>query len=335
MWKRVNMKTWKYRNTLSGILVCSFAYFATSAAICRGVENHVNSTAPRNAIKVGSYNIRLSGVDGSADRGTPNAWKERKEDLVDLIWKLDLDVFGLHEVCPDQAAFLRDKLSSYGFVGEHRGADRVSDEASPVCYRKSRFDVVDKGTFWLSETPEVPGVIGWGAMCPRVCSYLVLRDRATGKKFCFANCHTDHKSAEAREKGMLLVVERMKKFGAGAPIVFTGDHNCREDEAPALAVSKVLKDALHISETVPKGSWRTCSGWRWKECEFTISEALRLPVAERNAKSNAKKYGVRIDYIYVSDGVRVCDYETVNCSRFGKKLYPSDHFPVVATIGLE
>ena len=301
----------------------------------RGVENYVNSTAPRSSIKVGSYNIRLSGVDGSADRGTPNAWMERKDDLVDLIRKLDLDVFGLQEVCPDQAAFLREKLSDYNFVGEHRGADRISDEASPVCYRKSRFEALDKGTFWLSETPDVPGVIGWGAMCPRVCSYLILKDRVTGKKFCFANCHTDHKSAEAREKGMMLVIERMKKFGAGAPIIFTGDHNCREDEAPALAVSKVLKDALYLSETEPMGSWRSCNGWRWRDSEFTISEALSLPVAERNAKSNAKKYGVRIDYIYVSDGVRVFDYETVNCSRFGKKLYPSDHFPVVATIGLE
>ena len=151
LWKRVNMNAWKYGNALLGILGCSFAYSAMPAAICLGVENYVNSTAPRSSIKVGSYNIRLSGVDGSADRGTPNAWKERKEDLVDLIWKLDLDVFGLQEVCPDQAAFLREKLSSYGFIGEHRGADRVSDEASPVCYRKSRFDVVDKGTFWLSE----------------------------------------------------------------------------------------------------------------------------------------------------------------------------------------
>lgn len=305
------------------------------------------ATAPRDVVKVGSFNIRLSGVNGSADRGTPNAWKERKESVVGLIKELDMDVFGLQEVCPDQARFLRENLHGYEFVGEHRNADRTSGEASPVCYRKSRFEELAKGTFWLSETPDTPGLKGWGAACPRVCSYLVLRDRSTGKSFCFANTHTDHISALAREKGMLLVIERMKKFGAGVPIVFTGDHNCRETEAPARAVSKILNDALYVSENPPKGSWRTFSGWKWCDRELQIPEALKAPEALRNAKKGSpdavkdstgvhpyEKYGARIDYIYVSDGIRVLDFETVNSPRHGEKLYPSDHFPVVATIEL-
>ena len=305
------------------------------------------ATAPRDAIKVASYNIRLSGSNGRADYGTPNAWKERKEDLLDLVKKLDLDVFGLQEVCPDQAQFLRENLVGYEFVGEHRNADRTSGEASPVCYRTSRFEALDKGTFWLSETPDTPGLKGWGAACPRVCSYLILRDRTTGKKFCFANVHTDHVSALARKNGMLLVIDRMKKFGAGLPIVFTGDHNCREMESPAMAVKEHLKDALYISGSEQKGSWRTFSGWKWMDQETTIKEALQVTPELRNAKKGSpdamkdadgqhpyEKYGARIDYIYVSDGIRVIDYRTVNDSRPGKKLYPSDHFPVVATIEL-
>lgn len=305
------------------------------------------ATAPRNAIKVASYNIRLSGANGRADHGTPNAWKERKEDQLALVKKLDLDVFGLQEVCPDQAQFLRENLSGYEFVGEHRNADRKSGEASPVCYRKSRFEALEKGTFWLSETPDTPGLKGWGAACPRVCSYLILRDRSTGKKFCFANAHTDHVSALARKNGMLLVIERMKKFGSGLPIVFTGDHNCRETEDPAKAVKEHLNDALYVSENPQKGSWRTFSGWNWRDKEVSIIEALQAPIELRNAKKGSpdgmksvqglhpyEKYGARIDYIYVSEGIRVIDFETVNDSRPGKKLYPSDHFPVVATVEL-
>ena len=305
------------------------------------------ATAPRDAIKVASYNIRLSGANGRADYGTPNMWKERKEDLLDLVKKLDLDVFGLQEVCPDQAQFLKENLAGYEFVGEHRNADRTSGEASPVCYRTSRFEALDKGTFWLSETPDTPGLKGWGAACPRVCSYLILRDRSTGKKFCFANVHTDHISALARKNGMLLVIERMKKFGAGLPIVFTGDHNCRETEEPAMAVKEQLKDALYVSENPQKGSWRTFSGWNWRDREMPIVEALQAPSELRNAKKGSpdsmkdanglhpyEKYGARIDYIYVSEDIRVIDYGTVNDPRPGKKLYPSDHFPVVATIEL-
>ena len=301
-------------------------------------------------IRVGTYNIRLS----PGDKGTPNAWAERKADMVGLIRKLDLDVFGLQEVCPDQAAYIRGQMPDNEFVGDHREADRKTGEASPVCFRKSRFEALKKGTFWLSETPDVPASKSWGTACTRVCSYLILRDRLTDKTFCYANTHTDHVSALAREKGMLLIIERMKEFGAGSPIVFTGDHNCRENEKPAEAVAEILKNALYETERPPEGGWRTWNGWRWREAEVSTAEALKLDVVARNeqrvhpdksgkerGKADAldasfyeKCGGPRIDYIYVSEGMRVLDYRTVNDPRPGKKLYPSDHFPVVATVEL-
>lgn len=301
--------------------------FAAAALVLAAALSGCRSLTT-DTYRVGSYNIRLA----TGDRGTPNAWPHRCEELIALIRRMDLDAFGLQEVRPEQARFLRERLPEFAFVGDHRAADRVSDEASPVFYRRSRFAPEKSGTFWLSETPDVPGRKGWGAMCPRVCSYLVLRDKASGRRFCFANAHTDHASALAREKGMLLVIDRMKSFGAGAPIVFVGDHNCREDEAPAVAVRRILSDALHQSETPPRGSWRTYNGWEWREAERSAAAALREPMAARNAPGAA--WGPRIDYIYVSPGVRVLDYETVNAPRPGTTLYPSDHFPVIATIAL-
>ena len=280
-----------------------------------------------SAIRVGTYNIRTS----CADRNTDNAWDLRKDDLVAHLLSLDLDVFGLQEVCPEQAQFLREKMPGYEYVGEHRDKDRKSGEASPVCYRKDRFEALKDGTFWLSETPDVPGVKGWGAACPRVCSYLVLRDRRTGKTFCFANTHTDHVSEPAREKGMLLVLDRMKEFGKGCPVVFTGDHNCRETEPPAVAVSRVLANALYASESVPKGPWRTFNAWRFLDDEVSAADAMKADIDVRNG---ADCHGPRIDYIYVTDGVRVYDCETVATPRPGTKLYHSDHYPVVATIEL-
>ena len=146
---------------------------------------------------------------------------------------------------------------------------------------------------------------------------------------------------------MLLVIERMKEFGAGAPIVFIGDHNCRETEAPAVAVSKILKNALYESEMPAKGPWRTYNGWEWRENEISTADALKLPVEVRNAREGSpdgdkdsngrhkwENCGARIDYIYVSPGVRVMDYETVGTARPCTTLYPSDHFPIVATVEL-
>ena len=146
---------------------------------------------------------------------------------------------------------------------------------------------------------------------------------------------------------MLLIIERMKEFGAGCPIVFTGDHNCRETEAPAQAVSKLLLNALYLSETPPAGPWRTFSGWKWRDREYPAVDALKLPENVRNARKGSpdaekdknggyvwEDCGARIDYIYVSPGVRVLDYATRADPRPGEKLYPSDHFPVVSTIVL-
>lgn len=286
-------------------------------------------TAQNDTLRAGTYNIRL------ITDLTPNSWEERREDLVDLIRDMDLDVFGLQEVTPQQAAYLRNELTEFHFVGDHRGKDRKSDEASPVFYRKSMFTHEKAGTFWLSETPDTPGLKGWDAACPRVCSYLVLREKSTGRRFCFANTHTDHRSALARENGMLLVIERMKEFGKGSPIIFVGDHNCTENEKPALAVSAILNDALRVSETKPRGSWRTFNGWRWREKEITSADSLDLPVADRNSPEYRRFCrGQRIDYVYVSKDIKVLDIETVNASRPGKKLYPSDHFPVITTLRL-
>ena len=129
----------------------------------------------------------------------------------------------------------------------------------------------------------------------------------------------------------------MKEFGAGAPIVFTGDHNCCETEAPALAVSKLLKNALYESETPPTGPWRTFNGWKWLECEVSACDAMKLPIEVRNSQdgsSDGVSLGTRIDYIYVSPDVRVLDYATVPDPRPGKSLYPSDHFPIIATVSI-
>ena len=291
-----------------------------SASICEGVES----------MKVMTYNIRYSAGDrNSAD----NNWEARRDDLANLVESANPDVAGFQEVLPDQRKWLEARFPGYAFVGDGRNADRVNGEASPIAFRKDRFEPVKSGTFWLSETPDEPGSKSWKAALPRICSYAVLKDKATGKTLAFANTHTDHASEEAREKGMLLVIERMKEFSGDAPVVFVGDHNCLEYEKPAKAVAKLLKDALYISETPPEGSWRTFNYWRYKEKEQTIAEALAKPVRERSipgSKSDSK----RIDYIYVSPGTRVLGYRTIAATRPGKNLYPSDHFPSVAEVVL-
>ena len=293
-------------------------------------------------LAVGSYNIRLQTNEVNPD----NSWDNREKDLVDCIAKLDLDVMGLQEVCPGQADYITNSLPQYALLGAHRNDGKRKGEASPVMYRKDRFAVLGSGTFWLSETPDIPGSRSWQTACPRVCTWAILKDAVSGKSLCFANTHTDHKSELARKEGMLLVIRRMREFSPpGTPLIFTGDHNCRETEEPAVAVSKKLRNAVNVSETPPTGPWRTFNGWHWREGEMSASDALKLPPETRNATTGSPDKsaqdrqavaneicGPRIDYIYVSDETKVKSYSTRSDSRPGKDLYPSDHFPVTAVV---
>ena len=306
------------------ILVSCMSMLCCSAAFA--------ADADLKSVRVCSYNIRYVG----GDRGTDNDWDKRRDDVIAFVNEFDLDAFGMQEVDPEQMQYFKEKMPGYGFVGEHRNPDRKTSEASPVAYRKERFELEKANTFWLSETPEVPGSISksWRAACRRVCTYAVLKDKRTGKHFCFVNTHLDGGSAKATENGMRLILERMKEFIADMPVVFSGDHNCVETSNAAKMAASILKDAFYASEKPPEGLWRTGGGFSGKKEEISCAEALKRPKSERNSNEWRKKFGGRIDYIYVSQGVRVLDYKTDARKRPGLELQPSDHLPLLVTLVL-
>ena len=280
-----------------------------------------------DALLVMTYNVRNS----VSDRNTENSWDARRDALAGVIERENPDVVGFQEVLPDQRAWLEARFPGYEFTGGGRNADRKQGESSPVAYRRDRFEVVTNGTFWLSLTPDVPGSKSWNSAFPRICTYAVLIDRTTGRTFSFANTHTDHRSEEAREKGMLLIIDRMKHFAPGAPIVLVGDHNCLEGELPAVAVSRVLDNAMYTCETTPQGPWRTFNYWHFKENEESIEQAMKKPLRRRDIPGHDSD-SKRIDYIYVSPGTRVLEFRTVPSAIPGTQRYPSDHFPSLAKI---
>lgn len=319
-------------------------------AIFMGLVFAINTLATQqsNLLNIATYNIRQSG--GNAD--TPNSWQNRCNDFVNFIREMKLDVIGFQEVTPIQLEFLGESLSEYSYLGEFREKDRKSGEAGPVFYRKSLFELKDSGTFWLSETPDVPGSKSWRTACPRICTWVILKDTRTGKSFAFANVHTDHKSPLARTNGLRLILQKMEHFAKGVPVILLGDLNCSEIEQGIVEVSKVLRNAMFVSETPPTGPWRSYTGWKWRKDEVSTKEALTVPIRVRSTRreSSDEYYfrkeglepmpysnyinGARLDYIFVSPAIRVLSYATRNDSRPNLNLYPSDHFPVTVTIVL-
>ena len=129
-----------------------------------------------NTIKVISYNIRVGG-DWDGD----NKWDNRKQASLNMINDEKPTLFGLQEATPIQMEYLIENLPQYGHIGVGREDGVASGEHMSIFYLKDEVELLDGGTFWLSETPEKPSM-GWDAACKRTCTWTKLKMKSTGKE---------------------------------------------------------------------------------------------------------------------------------------------------------
>ena len=261
-----------------------------------------SATTNEATFRVATFNIRTP-----ADKA-PNAWTCRVERVRALIQRHGFDLMGLQEATAKQVDDLL--TEGWAFVGAGRDDGKRGGEASCIFFRKARFEVQESGTFWLSETPEIPGSKSWNTACTRVCTWARLTDRKTGKNFVYFNTHLDHQSESAREKGMELILKRMKEIAIGVPSLLTGDMNAGPDSKPIQLATAVLRDSASISQSAHTGPFATFNGFKFKKAPTAC-----------------------IDYLFVSPGVTVLTHATLDDSE--NALYPSDHFPVAADLQLE
>ena len=118
--------------------------------------------------------------------------------MVRYLREKNADIIGLQEVEPLQRAYLAEQLTEFAWYGVGRNVAHDEGEGTPIFYRRDRFDLLDRGTFWLSTTPDIAGSKGWDAALPRVASWVRLRDRRSGRELLAVNTHFDHMGPEAR-----------------------------------------------------------------------------------------------------------------------------------------
>lgn len=190
-----------------------------------------------------TFNIRCM---ASVDTENGVGWETRKDRVCQWVLDQHLDVVGMQEVTHQQMLDVQERLPEYGFVGVGRTDGKEAGEYTPVFYRKDRFQALDKGNFWLSETPDVPGSRGWDAALERVASWVKLKDLQTGKIFMAVNTHFDHVGVQARRESAKLIMRKIQEIVGDRPAVVTGDFNVTDrDEAYKTMVTDqfVMKDA--------------------------------------------------------------------------------------------
>lgn len=174
-----------------------------------------------------TFNIRFQ---NSGDEKEGFGWSVRRDRVADYIRKNHIDIVGMQEVLHSQLQDLLERLPEYDYVGVGRNDGKTKGEYSPVFFLKEKYEVLDKGNFWLSETPDVAGSKGWDAAIERVASYAKLKDKATGEVFMAVNTHLDHVGAVARRESAKLIMRKIQEIVGTQPAVVTGDFNVTEDD---------------------------------------------------------------------------------------------------------
>ena len=137
-----------------------------------------------------------------------------------------------------RSAFQIDEIQAavpgYAVVGVGRDDGGRAGEWSAILFKVGRFRVADAGTFWFSDTPEVPASKSWGNNITRICTWARLIDR-DGRGFYHFNLHLDHESQPSRDRSTALLRQRIEaRAFLTDPVVVTGDFNVGERN-PALA----------------------------------------------------------------------------------------------------
>lgn len=257
-----------------------------------------------------SFNLRY----GTANDGD-NSWIHRADLVMRVIENRDADIIGVQEALSFQLDEITTQFPTYSVIGVGRDDGRTKGEYSAILYRTDRFNVDASGTFWLSDTPEQIASTSWGNSIPRICTWARLIDRKSGQPVYIFNAHLDHRSQPSREKSTELIAQRIGARQPDDPFVLMGDFNAGELN-PAITY---LTDRAE-NATGPK-----------------LIETYRvIHPDEKNVGTfdgfTGETTGEMIDHLLVPSGVTVLDADIDRTNDNGR--YPSDHFPIWATIEL-
>ena len=274
------------------------------ASSCGQVKQQASAPEPVNVM---SFNIRYDNPEDSLDN-----WQYRKDRAANAIRFYDVDILGTQEVLHNQLEDLKQRLPEYGVIGVGREDGKEKGEYSALWYKKDRFNLLDSGYFWLSETPEVAGSKGWDGACERIASWAKLQDKVSGKEFFALNTHLDHVGVAARREGISLMLDKVNELSGNLPVVVTGDFNASPESDVIKHVTdpsnpEHLTDARQASAIVYGPAW-------------SFHDFGKIPYDKRPL----------IDYVFVRNGLKVLRYGVL--AETENNAFLSDHAPILVTV---
>lgn len=244
-------------------------------------------------MKIVTFNIRYDcGWDGC------NNFCCRKPFILEKLNQEKPDIICFQEVLPHVADWLEESLSEYYVVGCGR-SETLEGEQMTICYRKDGIKLLGLETWWLSETPYVPGSrYPDQSDCPRVCTEALFQEKDSRLVFRVANTHLDVDGQTARVLGLRRILEKLEheSLFPNAPVIITGDMNAEPDSE----IGDVMKEYPY--RNVTEGIGVTYHGFGKAEPPVSIDYILvKGFVCEKT-----EKWTDEWDGVYLSDHYPVC-----------------------------
>lgn len=261
-------------------------------------------------VNYATFNIRYGDGD---KKDAAKCWNARRDRVAEFISSQQLDIVGLQEVLSYQVRDLEERLPDYAYEGVHRDDGKLKGEASPIFWKKDLWERQDGGTFWLSETPDVAGSMGWDAACVRIATWVLLKHHRSGRQVICVNTHFDHVGTKARIESGRLIMRKVSEIADGRdiPLILTGDFNVNASSQTYYTITHnpdfPLLDTF-LMGAPHEGPWYSFHGF----------SSIKPERAEK------------IDFIFASPGVRVSSTFIPTEDRSSKPQHLSDHSPVVA-----
>lgn len=255
-------------------------------------------------LKIISFNIRCeNSKDGI------HGWNNRKDNLVAFLKDNNPDIICMQEVVASQLSYLKEKLPKYKSVGVGRQDGKSKGEFTPIFYDSAKYELLDNGHFWLSDTIGKPGVLGWDAKIPRIVTWLKLKNVNTQKAFVVVNTHLDHIGMISRKKSAEMILNWCANYVKREPIIICGDFN---DSTSSDVYNIMIHNKFHFTDAIISTKERD-------GVSYTYHKFGQL------AESSRK----RIDFIFVNKKIKVSKIDIPKEKKING-CYLSDHNPVIA-----
>ena len=280
---------------------------------------------------VGSYNIRLK---VSSDSIAGNVWQKRCQVICDQVNFMSPDIFGAQEVLHVQLIDMLNGLDGYRYIGVGRDDGMTGGEYAAIFYKPDRLRLLDYGNFWISETPDRPG-LGWDAACIRICTWgkFAAQTATDDESFYYFNLHMDHVGVTARREGAKLIVRKIREIAQGAPVIVTGDFNVdQNDEIYGIFTeSGLLKDSYHAARV------RFSENGTFNSFDSELYTESRIDHIFVSPSASVESYGVLTNSYWAPNeesGVKLQGHDAPQEIKFSKytRRQPSDHYPVFVRI---